>query len=73
MDARSFANKTKKLTKTEKNAIIGKKCANVCGYKTSAESQSSECENQNLQRSGVTGVTQTVNTLVENINLSSKN
>lgn len=33
MDARSFVNKTEKLTKTKKNEIIGKKIANMKSYK----------------------------------------
>lgn len=41
MDARSFAKKTVKLTKAQKNAIIGKKCANVGSYKPATERQSS--------------------------------
>lgn len=54
MDARSFANKTKKLTKSEKNNIIGKKCSNVASYKPSPKSMpsaSSANQTQNLTTS----------------------
>lgn len=47
MDARSFAKKTQKLTKRQKNDIIGKKCCNVASYKPPAERG-----DRNLQPSG---------------------
>lgn len=48
MDARSFANNTKKLTKSEKNLIIGKKCSNVASYKPSLKSMSALSQNSEI-------------------------
>lgn len=39
MDARSVMNNTKKLTKTAKNMIIGKKCTNAAAAADMAEAK----------------------------------
>lgn len=46
MDARSVANKTKKLTTTQKNSIIGKKCSNVEAAENKKQNIATEKENK---------------------------
>lgn len=45
MGARSVANKTKKLTQTKMNEIIGKKCSNVEAAETKKEKKATEKQN----------------------------